>query len=109
MIKKKKAIEPLDVPMENVMAFNAVSARCYIGQAVALRIDGSLDDEPDTDVIVIAKDEAALQKFHDSIGRSVDITKIKAVAVASRSTVRVLHATDLQYSSVAPSVANDDL
>lgn len=107
--KKEPGPGPVDVPMQHVMAFNAVSAMCHVGVAIGLRIDGSLDDEPDTDVIIMAKDEAALLKFHQSIGRSSDMAKVKAVALADRASVRVIPARDLQYSSIAPSVTNDDL
>jgi hypothetical protein len=58
---------------------------------------------------IMVKDEAALLKFHESIGRSVDMTKVKQVALANRASVRVIPARDLQYSSVTPSVMNDDL
>ena len=50
------------------MAFNAVSANCYVGEAIAQRIDGSLDDEPDFDIIIFAKDKGDLIKACEYLG-----------------------------------------
>lgn len=78
------------LPMEYVMAFNAVSAPAYMGEGAALRIDGSLDDMPDIEVIVIARNKAELQRFHDHIGQQIDLTKSKPLATTWTKFVKVL-------------------
>lgn len=75
--------------IHQVMAFNAVSAPAYVGKAVGLIVDCSMDDEPDIQVIITARTDAELQRFHDLIGQKVDLTKSKEVAIAWTAYLRV--------------------
>ena len=109
MVSKKPEHRPARLPMEHVMAFNAVSANCYVGEAIAQRIDGSLDDEPDFDIIIFAKDKGRLIKACEYLGLKPDIEKSQPVAVAHRNSVRIANASQLQYNSLRPPATDEEL
>lgn len=62
----------------------------YLGQGVALDIDCSLDDEADIAVIVIARDEAELKRFHDHFGLTNDVSRSKMVAITWGTSLKVV-------------------
>jgi hypothetical protein len=107
VVSKKPESQPAILPMEHVMAFNAVSANCYVGEAIAQRIDGSLDDEPDFDIIIFAKDRQQVLKACEYLGLKCTIEKSQPVAVANMKDIRVIRKDAMVHGQSKPS--NDDL
>ena len=95
----KKPNLPIDIPMEFVMAFNAVSAPAFVGTCAALSLDKELDGEPNIEVIVMAKDPAMLQRFFSELPHSLDLNRTYPVALAHQKHLRLAWASGLRYSS----------
>lgn len=85
-----------DIPIHHVMAFNAVSAPAFIGQASAVVIDCSLDDEADLGVIIVAKSKYDLERFFEFIECESHPAKFKEVAVTHTAYLRVRKQADIQ-------------
>ena len=85
---KEKTV--LNMPAHHVMAFNAVSAPAYVGRAATLSIDGSLDDEPDIDAIIVCKDSASLRKVMALLGRRAVKEISEAAVVTETKYLRVM-------------------
>lgn len=96
----KKPIKPIsDIQLKHVMAFNAVSAPAHIGIACGHRyIDA---DGVETEVIIIAKDNAALAKFHIDYGLQDEFDKDRTVPVglAHLRNLRILKASEFSGES----------
>lgn len=97
-----------DIPMAHIMAFNMVSAPAYVGVAAGQIIDCTLDDEPDMEVIILAKDEATLKRYHKFVGIGLDTTKVQKVALASTRTLRI-HPYGSVTSATPQSPPDDEL
>lgn len=78
------------IKVEHVMAFNNISAPAYLGRAVAIELDGSLDDEPDLGVIIVANDDATLARFYERIGQRLCPEKVKPVGVVYAAHIKVI-------------------
>ena len=95
MVTAKKPTGPQlkEIPMRHVMAFNAVSAPAYMGQAMGHIWKSS--DGKEHEVIVIAKDIAGLQLFCQDYELDVklDIEKTKPVGMAHAGQLRIIPAS----------------
>ncbi len=86
------------VPIHRVMAFNYVSAPAHVGKAMVFRVDGALDNEPDVEVIVVARSESELRRFHSLLGRKFPpMSAVREMAVAST-----------QYLTIKPFILNGE-
>lgn len=102
-IKKKEGPMLKDIPLKHVMAFNAVSAPAYMGQAAGLihkRADGEV-----IDVIIIAKDIETLRKFYDDVADSkLKIEKSVPVGMAHAGQLRIIPASGYSGNTGGPGI-----
>jgi hypothetical protein len=107
MTSSKKPVDPCQIPMAHVMAFNAVSANAYVGHAIAECVSCDLDGDPDFDVIVLAESVDNLKRFFALTGMKADFTKSAPVALAHQRDLRIMRSDNMQSRQVPPS--DDDL
>lgn len=88
---KKSAPQITSIPLQHVMAFNAVSAPAYMGQAMGHIWKGA--DGQQHEVIVIARDIAGLQRFTEDYELEValDIKKTVPVGMAHAGNLRIIN------------------
>lgn len=91
--KKTEGPQIKEIPMRHVMAFNAVSAPAYMGQAMG-HIWKS-EDGKQREVIVIAKDIEGLQQFVKDyeLEVSLNIDKTKPVGMCHAGQLRIIPAS----------------
>ena len=91
-IKKKEGPMLKAIPLEHVMAFNAVSAPAYMGQAAGLihkRNNGEV-----IEVIVLARDIETLRKFYDDVHEvKLKIEKSVPVGMCHAGQLRIIPAS----------------
>lgn len=90
------AVKYADIPRAYVATFNRVKAPAYVGVAVRQLIDGSLDDEPDIDVVVFAKDQATLERFKEKANLGLPMTKFYNVALAESTMMNLVPVTEFK-------------
>lgn len=95
MVTSKKKEGPIikDIPLKHVMAFNAVSAPAYMGQAAGLI--HTLDDGRQIEVIILAKDIETLREFYNDVSeKGLNIEKSVPVGMCHAGNLRIVSASN---------------
>lgn len=95
MVTKKSEPTPeiKDIPLKHVMAFNAVSAPAYVGQAAGLIHTSKAGEK--VEVIIIAKDIETLRSFYDDVAAlKLKIDKSVPVGMAHMGNLRIVNAAN---------------
>ena len=83
-----------DIPRNHVVVRQSTTPTlAYVGKAIRWVVDRSLDDEPDIDVVILAKDAETAKRFLDDAGYVGPMDKFYDVAMMQRN---ALHVTPLK-------------